>query len=250
MNAGAGKSPGSTGRHGGRWLTWGGRPERNRAVADRCGNPYERSKREADHDQVGVAMWSVSVPIACLPALGLEQESSPGLRSGVLMGMRIDTIAQNGDVARVVTTGTELSWRRRGGYDAPANSATPGGSTDRDSAGNASLRLERRNDFAGVFPQGGISDLSGDTLAIIRADKNVKLGIRGSSRRLTRRRNRASGCSSTAGAGRHPPDRRKEEEPPRVNQSTWGIPYAMRKGRGNLDFRVSAAPDGSAPART
>ena len=172
-------------------------------------------------------------PIACLPALGLEQESSPGLRSGVLMGMRIDTIAQNGDVARVVTTGAEFVLEKTGRIRCfqriPQRREVAQIEIPPETP---PLRLERRNDFACVFSARGISlTFQGDSLAIIRADKNVKLGIKGLFKAAYQAEKQGKWLfiDGRGGFGIYPTGEKKTNRPD-VNQSTWGIPYAMRKG--------------------
>jgi len=120
--------------------------------------------------------------ISCLPALGVEKESPAGLRSGVLMGMKIDTIAQDGDKARVVTTGAEFILERTGRIRCfqripqrreVAQIEIP--------PGTPPLRLEKQNDFACIFSTKGISlTFQGDSLVIIRAaEEDVKLGVKG-----------------------------------------------------------------------
>ena len=171
-------------------------------------------------------------PITCLPALGLTQES-PRLRCGALMGMRIETIAQSGDAARVVTTGTEFLLektgrircfqripRRREVAQIELPPQTP------------PLKLQKRNDFACIFSAAGVSlTLQGDSLAIIRADKDVKLGVRGLFKPAYQAEKQGKWLfiDGQGGFGIYPASEKKTDRPD-VDRCTWGVTYAMRKG--------------------
>ena len=172
-------------------------------------------------------------PIACLPAWGLEKESSPGLRSGVLMGMRIETITQDGDGARVVTTGAEFILERTGRIRCfqriPARRQV---AQIEIPPGTPPLKLERRNDFACIFSTKGISlTLQGDSLAIIRADQDVKLGVTGLFKAAYQAEKQGKWLfiDGQGGFGIYPTGVKKTNRPD-VQQDAWEIAYAMRKG--------------------
>lgn len=91
--------------------------------------------------------------VACLPTLVWGNEASSGLRSGVLMGMKIDTIAQHADGTRVVTTGAEFVLEKTGRIRCfqriPQRREVAQIEIPPDFA---PLGLERQTDFACIFP--------------------------------------------------------------------------------------------------
>jgi hypothetical protein len=115
-----------------------------------------------------------------LPAGAQSKPSSVELKSEVLMGMKLESVAHGRDGTRVVTTGSEFAldkdgrvrcfqriprWREVAAVSLPDT---------------APLKLEKRNNFACLFSAPGIAvTFQGDSLMIVRAARNLKLDIRG-----------------------------------------------------------------------
>ena len=149
------------------------------------------------------------------------------------MGMRIDTIARDGDGARVVTTGAEfvlektgriLCFQRIPDRREVAQIELP--------LGTPPLNLERQNDFACSFSTKGISlTFQGDSLAIIRAQEDVQLAIKGLFRPAYQAETKGKWLfvDGHGGFGVYPTGEKKTINPD-VDQSAWAVAYAMRKG--------------------
>jgi len=172
-------------------------------------------------------------PMTCLPAFGLERESADGLRSGVLMGMRIETIARDGEAARVVTTGAEFVLERTGRIRCfqriPQRREV---AQIEIRLGTTPLRLERRSDFACLFSASGVSvTFQGDSLVILRADEDASLSVRGLFRPAYQAEKQGKWLfiDAKGGFGVYPTSDKKTNVPD-VSLSTWGIGYTMRSG--------------------
>lgn len=171
--------------------------------------------------------------MSCLPAVGAEKEASAGLRSGVLMGMRIDAVTRNGDEARVVTTGAEFVLEKTGRIRCfqripqrreVARIELP--------AGTPPLTLTRQNDFACIFAAKGSSlTFQGDSLAIIKAKEDVKLSVNGRFKPAywAEKQGKWLFIDGTGGFGIYPTAVQKTVSPD-VDRSEWGLHYPMRKG--------------------
>lgn len=170
--------------------------------------------------------------LTCLPAVG-QEEASAGLRSGVFMGMKIAAITRSGDEARVVTTGAEFVLERTGRIRCVQRIP------ERREVAQIELpletpplRLERQNDFACIFSAGDVSlTFQGDSLAIIRAEKDIKLGVKGLFRPAYQAEKQGKWLfiDGKGGFGIYPTGEKKTTSP-EVKQSAWAVSYALRKG--------------------
>jgi hypothetical protein len=177
---------------------------------------------------------SMVFTISCLPALGSERESTEGLRSGVLMGMKIDKIAPDGDGTRVVTTGAEFVLEKTGRIRCfqriprrreVAQIEIPPGA--------APLRMEKQNSFACLFSGKGICvTFQGDSLAIIRANEAVGLGIQGLFKPAYREEKQGNWLfiDGKGGFGAYPTGDTKTNVPD-FEKEPWTVAYPMHKGQ-------------------
>jgi hypothetical protein len=170
---------------------------------------------------------------AWLPVVAQEMEASGGLRSGVFMGMKLETIDRIGDATRVVATGAEFVIEKPGLIR--CFQRIP----ERRAIAEIELPLEtlppsaqRRNDFACVYSTKGMSlTFQGDSLAIIRAEQDVKLRVK----RLFKPAYQAEKdgkwlfIDGQGGFGIYP-TATKETGRPDAGQSVASIAYDLRKG--------------------
>ena len=117
--------------------------------------------------------------LACTSTLFAQAQSNPpsaDLRTEVLMGMRLESVQQDGGETRVLTTGSEFILGKGGRVRCfqriperreVAAVTLPSGAT---------LTLEKQNDFACRFTAPGFSvTIQGDSLMIVHADQDLTL---------------------------------------------------------------------------
>ncbi|MBM3887841.1 MAG: hypothetical protein FJ388_01810, partial [Verrucomicrobia bacterium] len=169
--------------------------------------------------------------MAWLPVSGQEQASAE-LRSGVFMGMKIETIARSGDEARVVTTGAEFVLEKTGRIRCVQRIPDRREVAQIELSLETPAKLERQNDFACGFSAGDVSlTFQGDSLAIIRAEKDVKLGVKGLFKPAYQVETQGKWLfiDGKGGFGIYPTSNKKTASPD-VNQSAWEVAYALAKG--------------------
>ena len=171
------------------------------------------------------------VSMACVPVSG--QQPAGGLRTGIWMGMKIETIARDGSGTRVVTTGAEFVLERTGRIRCfqriperreVAHVELPPGASF--------LGPETQNDFACAFFTKRLSlTLQGDSLVIIRADEDVRLGVKGFFKPAYQAEKQGKWLfiDPRGGFGIYPTVK-KETNRPDVDQSAWTVVYELRKG--------------------
>jgi hypothetical protein len=149
------------------------------------------------------------------------------------MGMRIDNIAENSDGGRVVTTGAEFVLERTGRIRCfqriPQRREVAQIEIPPETP---PLRLERQSDFACIFSARKISlTFQGDSLAIIRANEDIKLGVKGLFKAAYQAEKQGKWLfiDGKGGFGIYPTAVKKTVIPD-VDQGAGEISYAMRKG--------------------
>ncbi|MFM8904044.1 MAG: hypothetical protein ACKOIB_02190, partial [Verrucomicrobiota bacterium] len=119
--------------------------------------------------------------LAPLAALHAAETLPAPLRSEVLMGMKLESIASDSTGARVSVTGSEFQldatgvvrcFQRIPQRREVARVALP--------VNGSPLKLEQKNAFAGLFTAPGLRvTLQGDSLMIIRAERELNLKVDG-----------------------------------------------------------------------
>lgn len=171
--------------------------------------------------------------LASMPVWGAQKDTPEGLRSGVLMGMRIEAIDRRDDGARVVTTGAEFVLEKAG--QIRCFQRIP----ERRQIAEIELppetlpvRLEEQNDFACRGSTKGLSlTLQGDSLAILRAEQDIKLGVKGLFRPAyqAEKQGRWLFIDAKGGFGIYPTGPQKTITPD-FGRSGWAVAYELRKG--------------------
>ena len=130
--------------------------------------------------EILTALLLTSLYLQRVPVHAQSNSPSSELRTEVLMGMRIESIAQEGGETHVLTTGSEFVLGKDGRVRCfqriPERREVAGVTLP----GGALLKLEKRNDFASRFTAPGFSvTFQGDSLMIVRAEQDVKFDIEG-----------------------------------------------------------------------
>ena len=113
---------------------------------------------------------------ADLPAQDRPTSPSVRLRSEVLMGMKLESVTEDGNETCVITTGSQFVLGKDGTIRCyqriPQQREVARMSLPPETA---PLKLEKRNDFACLFITQGVSlTLQGDSLVIVRAEEDVE----------------------------------------------------------------------------
>jgi hypothetical protein len=165
--------------------------------------------------------------------LGQDGETPAGLRSGVLMGMKIETVAQNAERVSVVTTGAEFTLGKTGPIRCLqripqrreiVRIEIPQGITP--------LKLQGQSDFAALFAAGGMTlTLQGDSLVIIKVDQDVQISVRGLFKPAYQADKQGNWLfiDGQGGFGIYPTSPKKTNRPD-VAQKDWTVTYALKKG--------------------
>lgn len=170
---------------------------------------------------------------SCSLAVGQDKDMAPGLRSGVLLGMRLEKVGEQDAGISAVSTGAEfllgsdgrlrcfqrIPERREVAQIEFPKAVLP-------------LSLKQQNDFACLVSGRGISlVVQGDSLAIIRADKDIKLGFAGLFKPAYHadKQGKWLFIDGKGGFGIYPTGN-KETKPPDFDRKTWRIECDVKKG--------------------
>ena len=176
---------------------------------------------------------AVLLPVLCSQALAAEEAAAAGLKSGVLFGMRLEKIAPSDDGTRVITTGAEFLLEKSGRIRCfqripqrreVARIVIPPGAVP--------LSLKEQTGFACLFGAPGMTvTLQGDSLVIIRADKDVKLTVEGLFKPAYQADQRGKWLfiDGQGGFGIYPTATMKTPGP-NVDAPVWPIDYTIPKG--------------------
>jgi hypothetical protein len=149
------------------------------------------------------------------------------------MGMRIDTIAQNDEGARVVTTGAEFVLERTGRIRCFQRIPERREVAQIEIPPETSpLKLEGQTDFACLFSGRGITlTFQGDSLLIVKADHDLKLGVKGLFKPAYRadKEGKWLFIDGKGGLGIYPTSEKMTGSPD-AGQSPWRLACAMQKG--------------------
>jgi len=149
------------------------------------------------------------------------------------MGMKIEAITGSGDGARVVTTGAEFVLEKTGRICCFQRIPERRQIAEIElPPGTFPLVLQEQNDFACSYSAQGLSlTCQGDSLLIIRADKDVQLGVKGLFKQAYQAEKQGKWLliDAQGGFGIYPTGK-QETNRPDVDQSAWSVAYKLRQG--------------------
>ena len=193
--------------------------------------------------------------LSSVSALAQSAPSPEPLRSEVLMGMKLESIAQEGDGTRLRTTGSEFLLGKGGVVRCFQRIPEHREVAAVRLPGTEALKLEQQNDFACRFSGLGLDvTFQGDSLIIVRANQAVKLEIEGLFRPVFQAEKNGNWLfmDGTGGFGLYPSAPKRPETRDLVHQGvkeafggTWSVdktaqPKADQGTSWSLSYQLAA----------